>query len=143
MDLLTPYSHNAGLQAITALPLICTHHSSPLHTHYGSQSSLVVSWQGFVIVSLSLQITYKSSSHRLILFLAFFLEHLRLLSPELDPFRNCSNNLVSLAALRHEQCRKHSPSIVEYTCLLIHCMAMDVLLLHRYASTGICLPTVA
>jgi hypothetical protein len=32
-DLLTPYTHNSGLETITALLLICTLYSSPLHTH--------------------------------------------------------------------------------------------------------------
>jgi hypothetical protein len=45
LDLSAPYSHNSGLQAVTALSLFYTLYSSPLHTHYGSQSSLVVSWQ--------------------------------------------------------------------------------------------------
>jgi hypothetical protein len=45
LDLLTPYTHHSELQAITALSLIYTLHSSPLHTHKDSQSSLVVSWQ--------------------------------------------------------------------------------------------------
>jgi hypothetical protein len=37
--------HNSELQTITALPLICTLYSSPLHTHQCPQSTLVVSWQ--------------------------------------------------------------------------------------------------
>jgi hypothetical protein len=58
LDLLTPYTHNSELQAITALSLIYTLQSSPLHTHWGSQSSLVVSWQR-IYSSLSLQITHE------------------------------------------------------------------------------------
>jgi hypothetical protein len=34
-----------GTTGNAALSLIYTHCSSPFHTHYGSQSSLVVSWQ--------------------------------------------------------------------------------------------------
>jgi hypothetical protein len=41
----TLYIHNPGLEVITAILLIYTLHSSPLHTHQGSQSSLFVSWQ--------------------------------------------------------------------------------------------------
>jgi hypothetical protein len=40
-----PYTYHSELQEITALPLIYTLYSSTLRTHYGSQSSLVVSWQ--------------------------------------------------------------------------------------------------
>jgi hypothetical protein len=39
------------------LSLVCTLHSSLLRTHYGSQSSLVASWQRFITVSQSLQAT--------------------------------------------------------------------------------------
>jgi hypothetical protein len=41
----TSYIHNSSLQVITVLSLIYTLYSSPLHTDYVSQSSLVVSWQ--------------------------------------------------------------------------------------------------
>jgi hypothetical protein len=44
-DLVTPYSHNLGTTGNTALLLIYTLYNSPLLTHKGSQSSLVVSWQ--------------------------------------------------------------------------------------------------
>jgi hypothetical protein len=36
-------THHSELQAITALPYFNTLYSSPLHTYYGSQSSLVIS----------------------------------------------------------------------------------------------------
>jgi hypothetical protein len=58
-DLLTSYTHNSGLQAITTLSLIYTLPTSSLHTNYDSQSSLAVSWQRFDN-SLSLQITYEN-----------------------------------------------------------------------------------
>jgi hypothetical protein len=44
-----------------ALSLIYTFSSSPLHTHYESQSPLVVSWQRISTQKLSLQISMKSS----------------------------------------------------------------------------------
>jgi hypothetical protein len=47
-----------GTTGNTALSLIYTLYSSPLHMHYGSQSSLAVSWQR-IHNSLSLQIIYK------------------------------------------------------------------------------------
>jgi hypothetical protein len=61
LDLLTPYTQYSRLQAITALSLMYTLYSSPLHTHYVSQSSPVVSWQRIYsrTVSLSLQITHE------------------------------------------------------------------------------------
>jgi hypothetical protein len=46
-----------GTTGNTAHSLIYTLYSSPLHTHYGSQPSLVVSWQR-TYNSLSLQITH-------------------------------------------------------------------------------------
>jgi hypothetical protein len=45
-----------GTTGNTALLLFYTLYRSPLHTHYGSQSSLVVSWQR-ISNTLSLQIT--------------------------------------------------------------------------------------
>jgi hypothetical protein len=47
-----------GTRGNRALSLICTLHSSLSHTHYGPQSSLVVSWQLIYTVSLSLQIPH-------------------------------------------------------------------------------------
>jgi hypothetical protein len=41
---------------------------------------------------------------------------------------------------RHRSCRKHKLSVVEKTSLLIRCLAMEVLLLRLYASTGLWLP---
>jgi hypothetical protein len=43
----------------TALSLIYTIYSSPLHTHWGSQSSLVVSWQRMSHSLLSHQTTHE------------------------------------------------------------------------------------
>jgi hypothetical protein len=48
----TSYFHNSGIQRCR-----CTLYSSPLQTHKGSQSSLVVSWQR-IYKSLSLQIKH-------------------------------------------------------------------------------------
>jgi hypothetical protein len=45
-----------GTTGNTALSLIYTLYSSPLHTHWGSHSSLVVSWDR---ISLSLQFTHE------------------------------------------------------------------------------------
>jgi hypothetical protein len=67
------YTHNSGLQAITVLSLIYTLYSSPLPTHHGSQSSLVVSWQR-IYNSLSLQITHVVFFSQLNSFLAIILQ---------------------------------------------------------------------
>jgi hypothetical protein len=73
MDLLTPYSHKQlELQAITALSLIYTLNSAPLHTHWNSQSPVVVSWQRIYQSRCKFQSHVKSSWHRLTLFLPFF-----------------------------------------------------------------------
>jgi hypothetical protein len=47
----------------TQLSLIYTIHSSPLHTHYDSQSSLVVPWQRILTQTLTFQLTMKSSCY--------------------------------------------------------------------------------
>jgi hypothetical protein len=74
-----------GTTGNATLSLIYTLYSSSLHTHPGSQSSLVVSWQ-WIYTSLTVTVAHtKSSLHSLIPFLPFLLNHLRLLSPELDP----------------------------------------------------------
>jgi hypothetical protein len=57
LDLFTAYTHYSELYAITKLLLICALYSSRLHTHQGSQSSLVLSWQRIsntVIIPVSL-----------------------------------------------------------------------------------------
>jgi hypothetical protein len=71
-DLLTPYTQHSELQAITALSLFSALHSSLQQTHYGSQSSLVVSWQRIyntVVIPVS---HMKFSLHSLIPFLPLF-----------------------------------------------------------------------
>jgi hypothetical protein len=61
---------------IRALSLIYTLYKSSLHTHYGSQSSLVVSWQR-IYKGLTVTAAHtKSSLHSLILFIPFLLKHL-------------------------------------------------------------------
>jgi hypothetical protein len=64
---------------------ISTRYSSPLHTHQGSQSSLVVSWQRIHNTPTA---HMKSSLHNLIPFLPFLLKHLRLPSFSV-PCCNC------------------------------------------------------
>jgi hypothetical protein len=63
---------NSELQAITVLSLIYTLRSSPLHMHYGSQSSLVVSWQRIYNRHCHFKSHVKSSFHSLIPFLPLF-----------------------------------------------------------------------
>jgi hypothetical protein len=46
-----------------------------------------------------------------------------------------------LATSQHGPRRKHSLSIAEEACLLIRCLAIDVVLLLEYASAGIRLPS--
>jgi hypothetical protein len=68
LHLLTPYTQYWGLQAITALSLIYTLYSSPLHTTLGSQSSLVVSRQ-----RIYNSLTATSNLTWRLLFTAYFL----------------------------------------------------------------------
>jgi hypothetical protein len=71
----------------TALSLIYTFYSSPLHTHKCSQSSLVVSWQR-IYNSLTVTAAHtKSSFHILIPFLPSLLNHPRLPSQETSSIR--------------------------------------------------------
>jgi hypothetical protein len=66
----------------TALSLIYTLYSSPLHTHKRSQSSLVVSWQR-IVNSLTVTAAHvKSPFHSAVDFLSFLLSHLRFPAPE-------------------------------------------------------------
>jgi hypothetical protein len=61
-----------GTTGNTALSLINTLSGSPLHTHYNSQSSLVVSWQRIYKSHCHFKSHMKSSFHRLIPFLPLF-----------------------------------------------------------------------
>jgi hypothetical protein len=56
----------------TGLSLLYTVYSSPLHTHQGSQSSLVVSWQRICKSHYNFKTHMKSSLHSLIPFLPLF-----------------------------------------------------------------------
>jgi hypothetical protein len=80
----TLYIRSSRLQTVTALLLFYTLHSSPLRTHYGSQSLLVVSWQRIYKSHCHLKSHIKSFLHNLIHFLPFLHSHLRLPFPELD-----------------------------------------------------------
>jgi hypothetical protein len=102
----------------------------------------------------------KSSLHSLLPFLSFLLHHLRLPSPELDQFlgklTQMSSSSTELSQLlittnsndflrpfethRHGPRRKHCLFIVEKTCLLIRCLAKDVML-RVLATAGMCLPS--
>jgi hypothetical protein len=92
----------------------------------------------------------KSSFQSLIPFLPFLLNSPQQLtqinssSTELSQLliTTLSNDLLwPLIIYRHGPRRKHSLCIVEKACLLIHCLAMDVLLLRAYASAEMCLPS--
>jgi hypothetical protein len=86
----------------------------------------------------------KSSFHRLIPFLSFLLDHLRLPSPELNPILDSNNFKRPSLSLYNPSARttqKTQLSIIDEACLLIPCLAVDVLLLLAYASSGMCLPS--
>jgi hypothetical protein len=94
LDLLTPYTHHAELHIITALLLICTLYSSPLHTHtpgFSVFTSHVLATDfntGTTTVSLNytLQISQYCSTYKVfssqpdcqLSSLPFLLNHLRL-----------------------------------------------------------------
>jgi hypothetical protein len=81
----------------------------------------------------------KSSCHSLIPFLPFLLSRLRLPSPELDlVIDNISLNFWQKLTRDHAE---NIASIVGEACLLIRCLATDVLLMRTLASAGMCLPS--
>jgi hypothetical protein len=135
LDLLTPYTQYSGLQAITVISLIYTLYSSSLHTHWGSQSSLVVSWQR-IYNRLSLQITHEPFFAQHNSFLAIILQlPTQFSSSALKPISweagvsklDClfSTELLFITTL-HGPRRKHSPSVVESSCLQRRCIATEV-----------------
>jgi hypothetical protein len=64
-----------GTRGTTELSLIYTYYSSPLHTHYGSQSSLVISWQ-WIYKSLAVTAKHtKSPFQSLFPFFPVLLSH--------------------------------------------------------------------
>jgi hypothetical protein len=93
----TPYTHNWRLQAITALPPSYTLYSTPLHTHYGSQSSLVVSWQR---VYYSLTVTSNKEW-----------SHFHSLIPFLPLFCNCRLNSIPLLPIKQSGVSKLDSSL--------------------------------
>jgi hypothetical protein len=112
MDLLTTYTNNSELQAITAPPLISTIHKSPQHPlslFYPALSLPAVPWQRLLTVEI-LQL------HALRLYLHSL--PCRTLSTELCPL---------LLTSRRGPDRKHSSPIVAFvffaaeTCLLSIC----------------------
>jgi hypothetical protein len=54
---------------------------------------------------------------------------------------NSNDLLRPFISPRHGPCRKHSLSVVEKACLLIRCVAMDVMLLRVLAPARMCLPS--
>jgi hypothetical protein len=98
LDLLTPYTFNSGLQAITALPLISALYRSPLHT-----PSLVLSWQrisNILVIPVSLLTAphMKSSFHSLIPFSPFPLNQIRLPTLSIRFFCSQAHNPCRLAS---------------------------------------------
>jgi hypothetical protein len=86
LDLLTPYTFSSGLQAIQ-----CYRRSTPFTAHHYTCTKFLSHYysypgNGYITVSLSLQITHEVFLSSLIPFLPFLLNHLRLPSPEFDPF---------------------------------------------------------
>jgi hypothetical protein len=125
-----------GTTSNTALSLFYTHSSSPLHTHWSSQSSLVVSWQTDVIqFHCHFNSHVKSSCHSLI-----SSQSLRLPSPELDQIlirlQFYTPSIASFGTLLSHNSSARTPrktlSSVRNACLLARYVAMDVLCVRVY-----------
>jgi hypothetical protein len=126
----TLYTH-LGTTGNTALLLIYTLYSSPLHAHYGSQSSLVISWQriynSLTLTSAHYEVFSQSNS-----FLAFILQlpipKTRLSSipllPSSYPGRLESRNSTRLRLLRWTiyefrfscQTQKYTQNLLTFHC---------------------------
>jgi hypothetical protein len=79
-------TYHSELHVITELSLIHTLYILQLHTHWGSQSSLGVSWQR-IYNSLTVTTAHmKSSLHSVVPFLPFLLNHLQLPFQKLPQF---------------------------------------------------------
>jgi hypothetical protein len=155
LDVLSPYTQYSALQAIERYRW-STYFT--VHTQSNSQFSLARPGNGFITVSLSLQITHG-------IFFSqpnFFAIILKLPIPKTRPssiprsypgrlaFRNLTlHSLLDYCSalgcrtLSHF-CTDHEEntiSIVKETCWLVRCLAVDVLLLRAYNCEGTCLPS--
>jgi hypothetical protein len=118
-----------GTTGNTALLLIYTLYSSPLHTQY----SLVVSWQRIYKSHCHFKSRMKFYLHSLIPFLPLFCS-CQLNSIPLLPNVSKPNSTLHWAALAefffiitlHAPRRKHSLSTVEKACLQRRCIATEV-----------------
>jgi hypothetical protein len=82
----TLYTHNSGLYAITALSLIYTLYSSPLHALGFSVFASRILATDLEESHCNFKSHMEPSFHSLIPFLQFLLTRLRMPFPELDPF---------------------------------------------------------
>jgi hypothetical protein len=127
LDLLAPSTHNSVLQAITALSIIYTLYSSLLHTHKGSQSSLIVSWQRiYKSRTVAAALNIKSYLHSLI---PLLLNHSIAVSRNsLNSDSNClrSSSYSFGADPQKTPFPKHS-SIVTDVCLPRRCIETAIL----------------
>jgi hypothetical protein len=78
----------------------------------------------------------KSSLHILIPSFSFLLSHLGRPFPELDPVLD-NNKLLPWSFSLHNL----GADPTETPCLLIRCLAIDALLLHKLAAAGMCSPS--
>jgi hypothetical protein len=87
----------------------------------------------------------KSSSHSLIPFLPFLLNHLTLPSPELDPFPDNSTlkrpSLFLYNPLGRDDSENIASLLLRRLVLLIRCLAMGILLMRALVPAGMCLPS--
>jgi hypothetical protein len=161
LDSLTPYTLNSGLQVIQRyITDLHTLQFTVTHALGFSVFNSRILATDFITVSLSLQITHEVFFAPPNSFLAISsqspstsisrtrpsswqLTQMNLSSAELSQRLTTTNSndlLCPFITSQHGPRSKYSLSIVEKTCLLIRCLAMDVLLLCAYASAGMCLP---
>jgi hypothetical protein len=153
MDLLIPDTNNLGLQAIQRYRW-STHFA--VH-RYTRTRVLSLQWShagnGFITVSLSLQITHEVFFAPYNSFLAISsqspstaISKTRPNSWQLTLLQlkslNCWQQLTLLNwTLLYNHFAENTAYIVKEACLLFRCLAMDVLLLPALAPAGMCLPS--
>jgi hypothetical protein len=147
---IAPYTE-LGTTGNTVLSLIYTHYSSPLHTYYYSVFISHILATDISQSHCNFKSHMKSSFRNLIPFLPLFCSFpFRILEPSSYPGRQTSRNptlhfrFLSILPNTSSQSlctdpKENIASIVKEACILICCLAMDILFLLTLSRAGMCL----